>query len=412
MRKLFYYSLLLGIIASSACSRQKELNSSDVIEINITEALKNRKDFPLSEIVKDVEILEFESTVDCFMASPRVLNFGKKFILVYDSKAHLFYLFNRQGKFVRKIGEKGKGPGEYYGLQLYGAMDPSEKHIIVANFRSTRVLVYNILGELISEKNLKDHFPSRVIENVRFIDENTIAILPRRPFTPVDNFSSVVLFNLELTKVAQILTRPNDKDLAYSNLTYTSLIGNKEGTFFWETYKDTVYQYQTNGSSIPRYHFNIENNGFTLEYLRDNSYSTSSSTLSFTFVMGVSFLPDYLVAHIADYDMILVFYNLKTGETFSVGRETACDIYESSWKWNFSSMENDIFGIEPAIFASFSPDQNLCAYQYNWDITDTRDLDCIRELEVSRPDIRDQLLEICENPKDNLDLVMIILHLK
>lgn len=118
------------------------------------------------------------------------------------------------------------------------------------------------------------------------------------------------------------------------------------------------------------------------------------------------------MAYIVDYDLILVFYNLKTGETFSVGRETTCDIYESSWKWIFSSMENDIFGIEPATFANFCPDQNLCAYQYNWDITDTRDLDCIRKLEVSRPDIRDHLLEISENPKDNQDLEMVLLHLK
>ena len=126
----------------------------------------------------------------------------------------------------------------------------------------------------------------------------------------------------------------------------------------------------------------------------------------------ISFLPAYLVAHVADLDLILVFYNLKTGECFSIGRETACDIYDSSWKWIHSSMENDIYGIEPANCYMYIPDQNLSAARFNWDISESRDLNCIRQLNVSRPDIRDQLLEICENPSDDQGIVLVLMQMK
>ena len=229
----------------------------------------------------------------------------------------------------------------------------------------------------------------------------------------MDNYSSVVLFDMNLNMVSQVLPRPNDKDLTYTELNYTNLTSNKEGAYFWETYKDTVYQYYEDGSSTPRYRFIIENHGFTNEYLKDNSRSMGSKALDYTFVMAITFLPGYLVTHVADLDLIHVFYNLKTGETFSVGRETACDIYyDSSWKWIHSSMENDIYGIEPADYYHYIPDQNICVSRFNWDITESRDLNCIRKLNVSRPDIRDQLLEICENPSDDQGVVLVLMHMK
>lgn len=410
MKKYYIFLLIFGLTIISGCSDKSEKNDLTVIEINITEALKNRKDFPLSELVKDVEVLQLETNEDCFMANPVMLTFGKKFILVYDSKPKQFFLFSRQGRFIRRIGKEGKGPGEYNGFSLKGAMDQDEKYIVVADSWLNRILVYNIKGEVIAEKNLKEQMSSDYIENVYFPFKNTIAVLPRRPHSETEEFSSVTFFDLELNQVAQVLPRLNDNELCYPNLIFTSLISNKKGSYFWETYKDTVYQYFQDGSSTPKYLFNIEKNGFTTKFLRE---ITNTDTFgNYTFVMAVSFLPDYLIAYMSERDdLIPVYYKLSTGETFSVGRTMTCDKTNSSDEL-YSSMENDIFGIEFSYLGTYIPEQNLCAYQHYWDLSDSYDTDCLRELDVIRSDIRDQLIEMSENPKDDQGLVLVLLHLK
>ncbi|MDR0558983.1 MAG: 6-bladed beta-propeller [Prevotellaceae bacterium] len=72
-----------------------------------------------------------------------------KFLFVYD----------RQGNFLYKIGEKGNGPGEYYSSPKDFHIDESHKTLTVFNSEMKTLFTYNWDGRLIETRVLKKTWP-------------------------------------------------------------------------------------------------------------------------------------------------------------------------------------------------------------------------------------------------------------
>ncbi|MEA1877269.1 MAG: 6-bladed beta-propeller [Bacteroidota bacterium] len=407
MKITLAYLLAISCLILTNCTNETE-TSSEIIEINITEALNNRKNFPLSELVNDVEILELESNLDCFIMEPQFWFLGEKYILIWDFGQMQLFLFDRNGKFVSKIGKTGKGPGEYYGMMLQGTMSKDETKIIITDSGASRVIVYNLSGKVLIQKDLSEYFSAKYILGMECHFDNLISFMPHRPWEPSDNFSSLVLFDLALNKVGEVLPRANDKDLVCANIQHCKIFAGKDGAYFWEMYNDTVYQYSEDGSSFPKYRFTTEKNNLTRDVMYNQQWSLD--IYEYIFPWSVHYISGFLVVHIVK-DGQTVLYNLKTEESFSIGRSTVC--LKDDEQEPYNCIENDIFGFEPTRIWHYSPDQNLCVDIFDGDrIIQTRDMNCIRKLSVSRPDIRDQLLEYCENPSDDQGPVLVLMHMK
>ena len=382
--------MVSSLFILSGCTDQKS-NNKEIIDINITKALENKKDLLLSELVEDVEILKLESNSECFMNNPAwMLYFGKKHILFFDLRKTQLFLFNRDGTFLRRIGKKGKGPGEYNG-ELIGTMSKDEKRIIISDrFSAARVIVYNLMGEMILQKDLSEYIPTQTMEMSCDYD-NLISFLPGRPFTPADGFSSVILFDLELNKVSEVLPRLNDENLLRGNLVHAELLSSKEGTFFWEMYRDTIFQYYEDGSSFPRFKFTVDKNFLTKQVMTGGF--AGRELYEYTFPLFIHFLPGYIQVSISS-NRENVYYNLKTGESFS------------------TNIKNDIYGINPRFYAKVL-EQDLIVDKFDWVyFTEPTVLEQIRKMEVSHPEIRDELLMYAEDPPEDLGPVLILMHMK
>lgn len=389
MKKHFIYLLALGSFIASECSAL-QLNKKEIVEINVTKAQKNKKEIRLSELVKDVEILVLESNIDCFMQAPyNLFHFGKKYILFHENRANQLFLFGRDGKFLRRIGQPGKGPGEYNrGIQAILSKD--ESRIMVTDSYGMRVIVYDDMGQVMVQKDLSEYFQDSNILELSSDFDNLFTFVPHRPYGPRDGFSSILMFDYELNKVQEVLPRPNDANLCSRNLRHVSVFADKENAYFTEMYKDTVYQYLEDGSSIPKYRFTIEKNNLPESFM--NKQISPRELYKYTFPAFISILPDYLLIQVLGSGN--VFYHFRTGEASAV------------------SLENDMFGIN-AVLSRYHPDQDLCIQQFRWgDYAEIYKLKPIRKMEVSLPDIRDQLLEYAENPKDDLGPVLILMHLR
>lgn len=388
--KLLWVIIVFFILAG--CSSQKS-EDNGIIEINITNALANKQDMQLSKLVEKVEILVLESNIDCFMQAPYNMHFfGEKYILFHDNRKNQFFLFNRQGKFINKIGRSGKGPGEY-NLGCKATVSKDESRIIVSDRLATKVIVYNLKGEVIVQKNLIEYFPSKYFEEMYCFYENQIVFLTGRPYQQVEGYSNLLLFDLDLNKIGEVLPRPNDDNLTCLNLQHKAAFVNRDGTFCWEMYKDTIYQFYPDGKSVPRYHFVVDKNNLTKEVMHNREWSLK--IYDYTFPFFVNFIPGYLyVSNSGGKSGGLVLYNLKKQEAFS------------------TKIENNMFGIGIGL-NRYYPDQNICAYQYRWgDYAEYHDLDEIRRMDVKIPEIRDQLLEYAENPSEDLGPVVILMHMR
>lgn len=391
MKKHFIYILFIGLFILSIGANQ-QVNPDEIIEINISKAKKNKKDLKLSELVKDVEILVLESNADCFMQFPyNLIHFGKKYILFHDNRQNQLYLFSRNGKFLRRIGRPGNGPGEYNrNAKIITSKD--ESRIVVSDFSSKRVIVYDVMGKVVIQKDLSKHFQNTHILELSCDLDNLITFVPHRPYNRQDGFSSLVLFDINLNNVQEVLPRPNDDNLICQNLRHVSLFANKEGSYFTEMYKDTVYQYYADGSSTPKYRFTIEKNKLTKDFMNDRQAGAGRNLYKHTFPMFVNMIPNYMT--ISASSLGTVYYNLKSGEV------------------SLTNVVNDLCGISVGL-NRYKPSQNLCVHQFRWgDYAKYNNLGKIRKMKVIHPEIRDQLIEYAENPSDDLGPVLVLMNMK
>ncbi len=148
---LFMLLVLLPFITSAQkVPVSKKLKSETKYTINLYEAYKETKSYPLSMIAESVEYISLETTSECLLGE--YLNnifMDKNEIIVFDFE--YAYRFSREGKFLNKIGKKGRGPGEY-NRPMGIAIEPSTECIYFLD--SNRLLQYTYSGEFIKEFDL------------------------------------------------------------------------------------------------------------------------------------------------------------------------------------------------------------------------------------------------------------------
>lgn len=99
------------------------------------------------------------------------LNVGQLFILKTDDHHNLLFLdargsqlllFNQEGKFLKRIGQRGQGPGEY--SMPFGLGVDHEGNIILSDGQSRRINIYDREGNFISSFICSGmHWPPHVI---------------------------------------------------------------------------------------------------------------------------------------------------------------------------------------------------------------------------------------------------------
>jgi hypothetical protein len=85
----------------------------------------------LSELGRELSYIPLETSELCLISNVTNLVFTKDYILITDSKE--LFQFSRSGKFLRKIGKLGKGPGEHGTFIKFAVDDSNEKEIFILN---------------------------------------------------------------------------------------------------------------------------------------------------------------------------------------------------------------------------------------------------------------------------------------
>ena len=140
--------LIFILITTLSCNQKNtENNSSALIHIRL-----DPNNLPplstLSEIVKSVRIIPLET-------SPEILvgDVGRSFVgkdhIVFMSRGgtNYLYLFTKEGKFIRQIGSKGKGPGEYTRIRGISVLEDEQLIYVLDAFRQP-FLGYSFDGEV------------------------------------------------------------------------------------------------------------------------------------------------------------------------------------------------------------------------------------------------------------------------
>lgn len=82
-----------------------------MITLDTREALKEADVSSFFEA--DVDFVKLETTEENLVRADAPKAISEKYVWMGDNVTKQIYMFNRQGKFIRKIGNVGRGPGEY-----------------------------------------------------------------------------------------------------------------------------------------------------------------------------------------------------------------------------------------------------------------------------------------------------------
>lgn len=116
---------LFGLVA---CQPKPVASLSECPVVNIRSALQEEAPISMKEDVESIEYVPLETTDSCLISNLMNLQVTADYMFMYNGKTEEVLQFNREGKFIRKIGCQGNGPGEY-GMISDLAVDDRNKEL-------------------------------------------------------------------------------------------------------------------------------------------------------------------------------------------------------------------------------------------------------------------------------------------
>ncbi len=152
MKPIFLFIILLSIFNISVFSQTPE-------RITIGQNITKIEQKNISLFVKNIQYIPLETTPECLLDQDisQIELFNNE-LFVSDYK--YIFRFDKNGKFIKKIGVMGQGPGEYtQGFQNF-IIDNKNNHLIIFDMISQRMITYDFNGQFVYEKKT-DFLPGR-----------------------------------------------------------------------------------------------------------------------------------------------------------------------------------------------------------------------------------------------------------
>ena len=136
------FACCCSLFISCDTSQKSELITIPVSSAEITE-------LPLSKIADKVESIELEVTDNSLIRNQRIVRvlYTKEYIIVGETGTVM--LFDKTGKFIRKIGSTGQGPGEY--TSIYDLTVDDKNELLFLYSMGGKIICYDFEGNTVKE---------------------------------------------------------------------------------------------------------------------------------------------------------------------------------------------------------------------------------------------------------------------
>lgn len=161
-KSLYHFTTLSTMCLSiffSSCNIPKETNDASVI-ISVNSQTSDRK-IKMSELYSALEYIKLETTPESLIAQVSKIIPLDTQLLIVDKESSKILLFDVNGKFMRTIGSKGVGAGEFIEIEDV-AVDKKGEEIFVLEHSGKRILIYDLKGNFAN--GIKTDFIAHEIE--------------------------------------------------------------------------------------------------------------------------------------------------------------------------------------------------------------------------------------------------------
>ncbi len=395
--------LICSVIILTACNNSSKVNG-DIVVLNGMEAVKNAKELKLSDIAESIEYVKLETSPECLVSEGSFV-VGKKYIVCFNRKPGNVLLFTREGKFLRSIGSRGKGPQEVeYPKNIDLSLDENRILIESMGFPG-KVFEFTIEGKFIRSSPI----PYMSEGGIKYFGSQYFIYLQNRYFKDSVNFPRVIVLDQNMANpktLYKIDNKPNPDGMAAYQL--RSLMGRMESGFnFRDCLNDTLYHVDESLNVKAKYIIRIGKNRPLHTTMTQIEWDTYQNDIEM-----INEVKDYvfMLAQIDGKRAHLV-YDKKSGEIFSLNKQSNCE-GKSIYGYGLT---DDLMGMEP-YWAWDAMDLRLNLISEPLEMTALKELvetNCFKKNDQHKTTkYRDKLKELVNNSSIDDNPIIRIIHLK
>lgn len=140
------------IVVFTGCNRDALFNADEAI-LFIDLGSLDEKTFP-GDLINEATYLKLETNEECLIRNIDKIKFSNELIYIMDKLSRSIFVFNMDGKFMKKYHHYGRGPGEYINLDDFD-ITRDGKFIYMLDFSQYKVIKYSIDNKFINEIRLE-----------------------------------------------------------------------------------------------------------------------------------------------------------------------------------------------------------------------------------------------------------------
>jgi hypothetical protein len=258
MQKLVILTLILCAFVITCKEKEKPANYH-LLTIDISQPKPG--DPRLSTIADKIDYIQLETNDSCLIGKIKKSRITKSGVYISDGEKIL--RFDLKGKFLNKIGNVGRGPGEYINILDFFVDDTRSQAILM---QSNCIFVYSIDGDFLWKQStpINQRLFSR-------LPDGKFVYLFDWPFFQTNNGYSLNIADTAGRPIESALYRgwvkSSEGDLKLGSTGYCALEYFNDTLTYWENKSDTVYRISDRAQLIP-----------ALKIIRKNSPPYEAST--------------------------------------------------------------------------------------------------------------------------------------
>lgn len=215
-----------------------------------------------ADYFSEVKIVPLEETENCILEYVRQAELRDSLLFVSDGDN--LCVFDLDGRFVSKIGRKGRGPGEYMGMIGF-VVDTDDRTVAVLDHVAEHIARYGYDGEYISS----EHIPGALGIGRTAVLAGDGKVLVNNVFYPSNNALYALVDPAHPDRTEDFYDyEPIKADGSF--FTAHPMTRSGEGVLFTVPCENAVYEY-SDGRFSQKYHIEIPKEIVPKEALTDNS---------------------------------------------------------------------------------------------------------------------------------------------
>ncbi|TKG92851.1 6-bladed beta-propeller [Puteibacter caeruleilacunae] len=225
--------IVCNLISCNRSPKEREISRNPFFIVDIERDIANQDTLALSAIADSVTVIPLETSDKCLISKVVNLAANSACIFVRTVDRELF-VFNRDGTFLSKIGNRGRGPKEYRKIIHF---DVDEEYVYLLDYG--RILQYKLSGELVNVVSL----PKLASRIVKLQDDRILLYIPDSQFRNAEDQYSFLVTNtsgdsLKIVKTTKL--RDYSKEKVANNYVQIGF-SRKYNIAYNETFNDTLF---------------------------------------------------------------------------------------------------------------------------------------------------------------------------